>query len=177
MRRLLGLLLVAYGFMLAVNTTFPLVAELSGEKVTAARTGDSLVCTQDFLAPPYAGIYGNCELDWVVGTQRDSGRLVGDGVKAAVEADPAAVPAVVIKGMDGYAFLPPEGLAQTVGFLAPFVIVFGLVLLFAPRKRRRGRGRGHSGHDHDDDDDDDGDDSGDSGDSGGDGGGDGGGGD
>ncbi|MEV0455346.1 hypothetical protein [Catellatospora methionotrophica] len=181
MRRLLGLLLIAWGFLLAVNTTFPLLADLGGEKVTAGVNGDEWTCDPDFLAPPYAGIYGNCELSWVNGPLRDSGRVVGPDVADAVEANKTAVPAVAITGMEGYAFLPPTGLERIVGFVAPLVIVFGLILLFAPRRRRR-RGRGghsHGHHDHDDDDDYDGDDSdsGDSGDSGGDsGGGDGGGG-
>ncbi|MEU7826204.1 hypothetical protein [Catellatospora sp. NPDC049133] len=176
MRRLLGLLLIAYGFLLAVNTTFPLLADLGGEKVTAGNNGDALVCQQDLLAPPYAGIYGNCELSWVNGPLRDSGRVVGRDVAAALDANKSAVPAVAITGMDGYAFIPPTGLERVAGFAAPLVIVFGLILLFAPRKRRRRRG-GHSHGDHDHDDDDyDSDDSGDSGDSGGDGGGDGGGG-
>ncbi|GIF95465.1 hypothetical protein [Catellatospora citrea] len=178
MRRLLGLLLIAYGFLLAVNTTFPLLADLGGEKVTAGITGDEWSCQQDLLAPPYAGIYGNCELSWVIGPLRDSGRVVGPGVAAAVEANKTAVPAAAITGMEGYAFLPPTGLERIAGFAAPLVIVFGLVLLFAPRKRRRrGHGHSHGDHDHDDDDyDGDDNDSGDSGDSGGDGGGDGGGG-
>ncbi|GAB4053431.1 hypothetical protein [Catellatospora paridis] len=176
MRRLLGLLLIAYGFLLAVNTTFPLLADLGGEKVTAGITGDEVSCQQDLLAPPYAGIYGNCKLSWVNGPLRDSGRVVGADVAAAVDANKTAVPAVAITGMEGYAFLPPAGLERIAGFAAPLVIVFGLVLLFAPRKRRRRSGHSHGQHDHDDDDDYDSDDSGDSGDSGGDGGGDGGGG-
>lgn len=175
MRRLLGLLLIAYGFLLAVNTTFPLLADLGGEKVTAGITGDEWSCQQDLLAPPYAGIYGNCELSWVIGPLRDSGRVVGPGVADAVQGSKTAIPAVAITGMEGYAFLPPTGLERIAGFAAPLVIVFGLILLFAPRKRRRGGSHSHG--DHDGDDDHDSDDSGDSGDSGGDsGGGDGGGG-
>lgn len=165
MRRLLGLLLIAYGFLLAVNTTFPLLADLGGEKVTAGITGDEKSCQQDLLAPPFAGIYGNCELSWVNGPLRDSGRVVGADVAAAVDANETAVPAVAITGMEGYAFIPPTGLERVAGFAAPLVIVFGLIVLFAPRKRRR-RGSSHSHGDHDDDDYDS-DDAGDSGDSGG----------
>ncbi|GAA1612085.1 hypothetical protein ACFQY4_08265 [Catellatospora bangladeshensis] len=178
MRRLLGLLFIAYGFLLAVNTTFPLVADLSGERVTAGPSGDSTICSARLLAPPLAGIYSNCDASWLEGAQRVNGRLVGADV-AEKTLSGTEVEAAIIEGMDGYAFLPPTGLERVAGFAAPLVVIFGLVLLFAPRKRRRrGRSHGHHGdHDHDDDDYGDSDDGGGWGDSGGDsGGGDGGGG-
>jgi hypothetical protein len=153
MRRLFGLLLIAYGFVLSVNTTFPLLADLGGEATTAAARGDTRICGEDFLAPPYAGIYGNCEVTWVIDPVRHSGRLVGPDVSGRVAADPEAVPAVVITGMEGYAFLPPTGLERATGFAAPLVILFGLMLLFAPRRRRRrgrSRGRDHDADDYDD---------------------------
>ncbi|MEV4412355.1 hypothetical protein [Catellatospora sp. NPDC049609] len=154
MRRLLGLLLIAYGFLLAVNTTFPLVADLSGERVAAGPSGDSWSCSAPLLAAPYAGIHGNCEVTWLEGAQRADGRLVGAGVADLMKPS-ATVDAAVIEGMDGYAFLPPAGLERIAGFAAPLVVIFGLVLLLAPRKRRRRGSHGHHGdHDHDDDDND-----------------------
>ncbi len=173
MRRLLGLLFIAYGFLLAVNTTFPLVADLSGERVSAGPSGDSTICSARLLAPPLAGIYSNCDASWLEGTQRVNGRLVGAGVAEKMRGSGASAEAAIIEGMDGYAFLPPTGLERAAGFAAPLVVIFGLVLLFAPRRRRRrSHSHGHHGdHDHDDDDDHGSDDGGGWGDSGGDGGG------
>ncbi|MDI1465506.1 hypothetical protein QEZ54_31505 [Catellatospora sp. KI3] len=177
MRRLLGLLLFLWGCLLVVNTTFPLVAEVGGDPVTAL----SIVgrgCSAPLGKPPFAGIHRYCEATWSHDNQRHQGRLVGANVEQRID---SPTPAHVIPGMDGYAFLAPSGPAQVAGIAAPIIALVGLTLLFARRRRRRRGGHGGSHHDHDDDyddDDSDGDsDGGDSGGSGGDGGGDGGGGD
>ncbi|GHJ45130.1 hypothetical protein Cs7R123_24720 [Catellatospora sp. TT07R-123] len=184
MRRLLGLLLFLWGCLLAVNTTFPLVAEVGGDPVTAvAATGRD--CSAPFGAPPWAGIHRHCDATWTHGSQRQQGRLVGAGVEQSLTA-PTGADAYVIPGMKGYAFLAPTGAEQVAGIAGPIVALLGLSLLFARRRRHRRRAHGGSHHSHGDSDSDPADyDSDDSGDSGGDsdggggggGGGDGGGGD
>lgn len=159
---------MAYGFLLALNTTFPLLADLTGEKVTVAVSGDAFECTLPLAKPPYAGIYGHCDVQWSSGGAAQKGRLVGPDLESRVSPNKAAVPAAVIKGID-YAFISPAGLERVAGFAAPIIFLFGLVLLLAKKRRSH---RGHrSDHDSDDDDDDESDTDGGDSDGGGDGGG------
>jgi hypothetical protein len=166
MRRLLGLLLVAYSLVLALNTTIPLVGEAIGNDVTVSTSGDSFECSLPLGRPPFAGLSGNCRASWQSGGTPVIGTVYG----AAAQDLRTPVTAVQLPIGMYYAYMPLSTGAEKAGALVAVpLLILGLVLLLKPKKRRRRSG--HS-HDHDDDYDDDSDSDADSdgGDSGGDGG-------
>ncbi|GIH08123.1 hypothetical protein Rhe02_61900 [Rhizocola hellebori] len=145
MRRLLGLLVLLYGLLLALNTTAPGLAELAGDKVTAHATGDSASCTAVLARPPFGGLYGNCPASWS-GSQ--GGRLFGADVAARLAAD-SEVAANTYPLLDDYAVLPPSNSDQVAGIIALLIVLLGIMLLVSERKRRGGGRPGY--HDHDSD--------------------------
>jgi hypothetical protein len=169
MRRLLGLLVLLYGLLLALNTTAPSLAELAGDKVTASLKGETTACNAPLGSPPFGGLYGNCPASW---SGSDGGRLFGAQVanRLAVKQEIAANTYPLL---DDYAVLPPSNSDQVAAIIALLIILLGIMLLVSERKRRK-RGRSTGQDDDEDGDSDSGDSSSDGGDSGG--GGDGGGG-
>ena len=147
MRRLLGLLVLLYGLLLALNTTAPSLAELAGDTVTANLTGDTAACTAALGSPPFGGLYGNCPASW---TGSEGGRLFGAEVET-LPADGKQVAAKTYPLLDDYAVLPPSNSDQVAAIIAVLIVLLGILLLVAERKHS-GRSR-----DLDDDHDDDGD--------------------
>src|SRR5512139_1902161 len=75
MRRLLGLLVLLYGLLLALNTTAPTLAKLTSERVLATVGRD---CSAEVGSPPFGGVYGNCRAS-LPGFD-EGGRVFGDQV-------------------------------------------------------------------------------------------------
>jgi hypothetical protein len=170
MRRLLGLLVLLYGLLLALNTTAPGLAELAGDRVTARLNGEAGSCTAPIGTPPFGGLYGNCPATW---SGSEGGLLFGEQVEAQL-ASGQDVAANTYPLLDDYAVLPPSNSDQVAAIIALLIILLGIMLLVGGRKRRRRRSTGSDSDSDSGSDDSDSSDS-DSGDSGGDSGGGGGG--
>lgn len=148
MRRLLGLLVLLYGLLLALNTTAPSFAELAGEKVSASLSGDASACTAPLGSPPFGGLYGNCPATW---SGSESGRLFGSQVSDQLKAG-TEVTAYKYPLLDDFAVLMPSNSDQVVGIIALLIIVLGILLLVAEKKRHRERSGEDDDHDSDDSD-------------------------
>lgn len=147
MRRLLGLLVLLYGLLLALNTTAPSLAELAGDKVTAKLSGRSAACTAPLGSPPFGGLYGNCPADWPGSAE---GSLFGAEV-ATVLGDGEAADAFTYPLLADYAVLPPSNSDQVVAIIAVLIVLLGIMMLVSERKHSRSR-RGSARSDGDSDD-------------------------
>ncbi len=132
MRRLLGLLVLLYGLLLALNTTAPTLAKLSNDRVVATLSHD---CSADLGGPPFGGIYGSCEA--TLPGMEEGGRVFG-----AHAADHAGLAAYVNRYplLDSYAVFPPSNTDQVAGIIAVLIVVLGILLLVSERAPRESPG-------------------------------------
>ncbi len=135
MRRLLGLLVLLYGLLLALNTTAPSLAKLAGDKVTASLSGETADCTASLGSPPFGGLYGNCPAKW---SGSENGSLFGAQVSTELSAN-TEVDAFTYPLLADYAVLPPSNSDQVVAIIALLIILLGIMLLVSERKRSRSR--------------------------------------
>jgi len=126
MRRLLGLLFLLYGLLLALNTTAPTLAKLSNDKVIATIEGG---CTADLGSPPFAGLYGNCP---ALAPPAIFGRVFGPHV---ADNQGHAIEVFRYPLLESYAVIPPSNTDQVAGIIAVLIIVLGILLLVSDRKR------------------------------------------
>jgi hypothetical protein len=126
MRRLLGLLILLYGLLLAINTTAPTLAKLTSEKVLAT-VGSN--CSADLGSPPFGGLYGSCDAS-LPGLD-EGGRVFGAHLDSAGH----AMYVYRYPLLDSYAVVPPSNTDQVAGIIAVLIIVLGILLLVSDRKR------------------------------------------
>ena len=145
MRQLLGLLVLLYGLLLALNTAAPSLAQLAGDRVTASLSGQPADCAAPLGSPPFGGLYGNCPAQW---PGSPAGSLFGAEVGTALSAN-QEVTAFTYPLLGGYAVLPPSNSDQVVAIIAVLIALLGIMLLVSESKRSRARPGAGSG-DHDD---------------------------
>jgi hypothetical protein len=142
MRRLLGLLILLYGLLLALNTTAPTLAKLTSERALAT-VGPG--CTADMGSPPFGGLYGSCPAS--LPGMDEGGRVFGDHVS---ERSGSAIYVHRYPLVDSFAVIPPSNTDQVAGIIAVLIVVLGILLLVAER-RRGGQSRSSSGDSSDGD--------------------------
>lgn len=129
MRQLLGLLILLYGLLLALNTTAPTLAKLAGERVTATLGQD---CSADLGSPPFGGLYGTCAA--ALPGLDEGGRVFGAHVESQAR---TALDVYRYPLLDSYAVLAPSNTDQVAAIIAVLIVVLGVLLLVAERRRRR----------------------------------------
>ncbi len=129
MRPLVGLFILVYGLVLALNTTAPAVAKLVGTEVVAHADGQ---CHAMLGKPPFGGLYGVCAARW---PGSDGGRLVGQDVIKQMQTGSARAYRYPI--FNDYAVLNPSPTDQAAGIVAVLITILGVLLLVAERRRAR----------------------------------------
>lgn len=127
MRRLLGLLVLLYGLLLALNTTAPTLAKVKNDRVLATLARD---CSADLGAPPFGGLYGTCAAS--LPGMEEGARVFGSHVS-----DHAGMAAYVYRYplLDSYGVLAPSNTDQVAGIIAVLIIILGILLLVTERNR------------------------------------------
>ncbi|WP_117212951.1 hypothetical protein [Allorhizocola rhizosphaerae] len=129
MRPVVGLFVLLYGLVLALNTTAPAIARLVGKQVIARAEGE---CSGPLGKPPFGGLYGTCPAQW---SGSDGGRVVGHDVSAALR--DGSEPAYRYPIFNDYAVLNPSPPDQAAGIVAVLITTLGVLLLVAERRRAR----------------------------------------
>lgn len=133
MRLWLGVVILLYGLLLALNTTAPAIAELAGEKVTVHLRGEPAECSPMMGRPPFGGVYGSCPAQWQGSSE---GVLFGPKIAAEARTHQGPMDAYQYPFLSGYANIPPGDTDKVAGLIALLIIALGILIAVTERRQR-----------------------------------------
>lgn len=132
MRLGLGVVILIYGLVLALNTTAPAVAEIAGQKVTIKLRGDLSECSRMMGNPPFGGVYGSCPAEW---SGSSHGKLFGHEVAKRMGSG-TPVEAYRYPVFSDLANLAPSNTDKVAGIIAVLLVMLGVLISVTERRRQ-----------------------------------------
>jgi len=132
MRLGIGVGILLYGLLLALNTTAPVVAELAGQKVSITLRGDPSDCSRMMGDPPFGGVYGSCPAQW---SGSSDGMLFGANVARHMGSG-KPVEAYRYPLFSDLANLAPSNTDKVAGIIALLIATLGILISVTERRRR-----------------------------------------
>lgn len=133
MRLGIGLVILLYGLLLSLNTTAPVVAELSGQKVSITLRGQLSDCSRMMGSPPFGGVYGSCPAEW---SGQEHGKLFGKDVARQIGAG-QPLEAYRYPVFTDLANLAPSNTDKVAGIVAILIVMLGVLIAVTERRRAR----------------------------------------